>query len=126
MSEEEILADNIEVITKQGINKENLDICMIYGISGNCGKRCPKFKDRTCEEYLTTLENEYKSDELEIERLNNIIKDVLKRQKEALKYIGNFLSMDDRYKHGNGNDQMKIVRNILNKHNEELKGVGKE
>ena len=62
----------------------------------------------------------------EIERLNNILKDVLKRQNEALKYIGNFLSMDDRYKNGNGNDQMKIVRNILNKHNKELKGVDKE
>lgn len=84
--------------------------------------------ERLKEDYII-LQNA--SDEVEeekdkeIERLNNILKDVLRRQNEALKYIGNFLSMDDRYKHGNGNDQMKTVRNILNKHNEELKGVDK-
>ena len=59
-------------------------------------------------------------------RLNNIIKNLLKRQNEALKYINNFLAMDDRYKHGNGNDELELVRRILNKHNKELKGSDKE
>ena len=58
----------------------------------------------------------------EIERLNNIINDLLKRQNEALNYISNFLSMDNRYKHGNGNDELELVRRILNKHNQEPKG----
>lgn len=62
---------------------------------------------------------------LEIERLNNIINDLLNRQNEALKYISNFLSMDNRYKHGNGNDELELVRRILNKHNGELKGSDK-
>ena len=62
----------------------------------------------------------------EIERLNNIIDDLLKRQNEALNYISNFLSMDNRYKHGNGNDELELVRRILNKHNQELKGSDKE
>ena len=58
----------------------------------------------------------------EIERLNNIINDLLKRQNEALNYISNFLSMDNRYKHGNGNDELELVRRILNKHNQEPNG----
>lgn len=58
----------------------------------------------------------------EIERLNNIINDLLKRQNEALNYISNFLSMDNRYKHGNGNNELELVRRILNKHNQEPKG----
>ena len=62
----------------------------------------------------------------EIERLNNIINELLKRQNEALNYISNFLSMDNRYKHGNGNDELELVRRILNKHNQELKGSDKE
>ena len=64
--------------------------------------------------------------EQEIERLNNIINDLLKRQNEALNYISNFLSMDNRYKHGNGNDELELVRRILNKHNQELKRSDKE
>lgn len=58
----------------------------------------------------------------ERDRLNNIINDLLKRQNEALNYISNFLSMDNRYKHGNGNDELELVRRILNKHNQEPKG----
>ena len=58
----------------------------------------------------------------EIERLNNIINDLLKRQNEALRYIGNHLSLDSRYKHGNGDKELTLVKNILNKHIKELKG----
>ena len=62
----------------------------------------------------------------EIERLNNIINDLLNRQNEALRYIGNHLSLDSRYKHGNGDKELTLVKNILNKHIKELKGVDKE
>ena len=58
----------------------------------------------------------------EIERLNNIINDLLNRQNEALRYIGNHLSLDSRYKHGNGDKELTLVKNILNKHIKELKG----
>ena len=74
-------------------------------------------------DYADMTEEEYKK---EIERLNNIIEDLLKRQNEALKYINNFLAMNDRYKYGNGNDELELVRRILNKHNKELKGSDKE
>ena len=75
-----------------------------------------------CRELEETIENTLK----EIERLNNIINELLKRQNEALNYISNFLSMDNRYKHGNGNDELELVRRILNKHNQEPKGSDKE
>ena len=73
---------------------------------------------------ILTLELEEK--DKEIERLNNIINDLLKRQNEALRYIGNHLSLDSRYKHGNGDKELTLVKNILNKHIKELKGVDKE
>lgn len=62
----------------------------------------------------------------ENKRLNNIINDLLNRQNEALRYIGNHLSLDSRYKHGNGDKELALVKNILNKHIKELKGVDKE
>lgn len=67
-----------------------------------------------------------KQQEKEIERLNNIINDLLDRQNEALRYIGNHLSLDSRYKHGNGDEELILVRKILNKHIKELKGVDKQ
>ena len=62
----------------------------------------------------------------EIERLNNIINNLLDRQNEALRYIKNHLSLDSRYKHGNGDEELILVRKILNKHIKELKGEDKE
>ena len=60
--------------------------------------------------------NIMKEQQQEIERLNNIINDLLDRQNEALRYIGNHLSLDSRYKHGNGDEELILVRKILNKH----------
>ena len=76
---------------------------------------------------MIKIENGYKwilveetDKDKEIERLNNIIKDLLDRQNEALRYIGNHLSLDSRYKHGNGDEELILVRKILNKHIKEL------
>lgn len=79
---------------------------------------------KACEDNRK-LEVEIEEKGKEIERLDNIINDLLKRQNEALNYISNFLSMDNRYKHGNGNDELELVRRILNKHNQEPKGSDK-
>ena len=59
MSEEQRLARNIEFLSNGKLEARNMDTCMTYGISGLCGKECPKFKDKTCEVYLDTLESEY-------------------------------------------------------------------
>lgn len=34
---------------ERNINGAMLSTCEIYGLSGNCGKMCPKYQDRTCE-----------------------------------------------------------------------------
>ena len=83
-------------------------------------------RNRHQKQQLANYKKVHEKDLKEIERLNNIINDLLKRQNEALNYISNFLSMDNRYKHGNGNDELELVRRILNKHNQELKGSDKE
>ena len=80
-------------------------------------------------EYTTGVvytEKYVKGLEQKIERLNNIINDLLDRQNKALRYIGNHLSLDSRYKHGNGDEELILVRKILNKHIKELKGSDKE
>lgn len=76
-------------------------------------------------EIMNTIINELEEKDKEIERLNNIINDLLDRQNEALRYIGNHLSLDSRYKHGNGDEELILVRKILNKHTKELKGSDK-
>ena len=48
-TEEDKLRQRIEVESKGHINGAMLDTCMTYGLSGNCGKICPKFQDGTCE-----------------------------------------------------------------------------
>ena len=46
---EDKLRKRIEVESEEHINGAMLDTCMTYGLSGNCGKICPKFQDGTCE-----------------------------------------------------------------------------
>ena len=76
---------------------------------------------KACEDNRK-LEDEIEQKDKEIARLNNIINDLLDRQNEALRYIGNHLSLDNKYKHGNGDEALILVRKILNKHIKELKG----
>lgn len=76
MSEEQKLARNIQVLSNGKLEARNLDTCMTYGISGLCGKECPKFKDKTCEVYLDTLEKEYNSLQNQLQQKEKIIKEV--------------------------------------------------
>ncbi len=76
MSEEEKLARNIQLLSNGKLEARNLDTCMTYGISGLCGKECTKFKDKTCEVYLDTLEREYNSLQNQLQQKENIIKEV--------------------------------------------------
>lgn len=132
MNKEEILANNIELLTQQAINKGNLDTCMIYGISGFCGKKCPKFEDKTCEEYLTTLENEYKSDELEIERLKDLCnkyeeehKTTFEEWKKAINIINELEKWLDKKEKLTFNSWNKGIHEVQRKL-QELKGRDKE
>lgn len=82
--------------------------------------------DGTTYESENFVDFKLKEKDKEIERLHSIINDLLDRQNEALRYIGNHLSLDSRYKHGNGDEELILVRKILNKHIKELKGSDKE
>ena len=48
-TEEDKLRCLLETYEHWNINGAMLDTCMTYGLSGNCGENCPKFKDGTCE-----------------------------------------------------------------------------
>lgn len=48
-TEEDRLRYNIEMMEDGRINGAMLSTCEIYGLSGNCGEKCPKYQDRSCE-----------------------------------------------------------------------------
>ena len=48
-TEEDKLRCLLETYEHGNINGAMLSTCEIYGLSGNCGENCPKFKDGTCE-----------------------------------------------------------------------------
>lgn len=47
-TEEDKLRNKLGSLEK-GINSAMLDTCEVYGLSGNCGKLCPKYQNKTCE-----------------------------------------------------------------------------
>lgn len=72
MNEEELLRrDNF--LMSHGNLPHDTTTCETYGLSGNCGQKCPNFKNKTCEVYVDVLERE-----------NKKLKDVIDK---AIKYI---------------------------------------
>lgn len=57
-NEEELLKHEAELMSHGNISSANLSTCETYGLSGNCGSKCPKFKNKTCEVYEEVLEKE--------------------------------------------------------------------
>lgn len=56
---EQKLGKQLRVLSKGNINDAMLDTCEIYGLSGLCGKQCPKYQDKTCEcidEFIEKIE----------------------------------------------------------------------
>ena len=47
-TEEDKLRNELGSLEKR-INSAMLDTCEVYGLSGNCGKLCPKYQNKTCE-----------------------------------------------------------------------------
>lgn len=57
MNEEELLRrDNF--LMSHGNLPYDTTTCETYGLSGNCGQKCPNFKNKTCEVYVDVLERE--------------------------------------------------------------------
>lgn len=55
MSEEEFLKRN-NYLMSHGHLPYDTTICETWGLSGNCGKNCPNFKNKTCDVYVDVLE----------------------------------------------------------------------
>lgn len=55
MSEEEVLKRN-NYLMSHGHLPYDTTTCETWGLSGNCGKNCPNFKNKTCDVYVDVLE----------------------------------------------------------------------
>ena len=55
MSEEEFLKRN-NYLMSHGHLPYDTTTCETWGLSGNCGKNCPNFKNKTCDVYVDVLE----------------------------------------------------------------------
>lgn len=55
MSEEEFLKKN-NYLMSHGHLPYDTTTCETWGLSGNCGKNCPNFKNKTCDVYVDVLE----------------------------------------------------------------------
>lgn len=79
MSEEELLKKN-NVLMSHGHLPYDTSTCETYGLSGNCGKNCPNFKNKTCDVYVDVLERINQ----ELQQQNQKYKKVIDK---AIKYI---------------------------------------
>ena len=55
MNEEELLKKNNVFLSHDKLPCD-MSTCETYGISGNCGEKCPLFKNKTCEVYNEVLQ----------------------------------------------------------------------
>ena len=71
MNEEKLLRrDNF--LMSHGNLPYDTTTCETYGLSGNCGQKCPNFKNRTCEVYVDVLErinNELQQENQELKKV---------------------------------------------------------
>ncbi len=79
MSEEELLKKN-NVLMSHGHLPYDTSTCETYGLSGNCGKKCPNFKNKTCDVYVDVLERINQ----ELQQQNQKYKEVIDK---AIEYI---------------------------------------
>lgn len=72
MTEEELLKRN-NYLMSHGHLPYDTTTCETYGLSGNCGKNCPNFKNKTCDVYADVLE-----------RINQELKEQNQKYKEVI------------------------------------------
>lgn len=91
-NEEELLKHKVQLMSFGNIPSANLSTCETYGLSGNCGEKCPKFKDKTCEVYVDTLERLYDETKQKEEKLIEYLK------KQIFLYDKDIKSQSEDYK----------------------------
>lgn len=71
MNEEKLLR-RYNFLMSHGNLPYDTTTCETYGLSGNCGQKCPNFKNRTCEVYVDVLErinNELQQENQELKKV---------------------------------------------------------
>lgn len=88
MSEEEFLKRN-NYLMSHGHLPYDTTTCETWGLSGNCGKNCPNFKNKTCDVYVDVLERinqELKKQLEELEKENLNLREYIMTNKMAIPY----------------------------------------
>lgn len=80
MSEEEFLKRN-NYLMSHGHLPYDTTTCETWGLSGNCGKNCPNFKNKTCDVYVDVLERINQ----ELQQQNQKYKEVIDKAIEWIK-----------------------------------------
>lgn len=83
MSEEELLRKN-NVLMSHGNLPCDTTTCETYGLSGNCGKNCPNFKNKTCDVYVDVLERINKELQQENQELKKQLKELEEQSSNAI------------------------------------------
>lgn len=105
MNEEELLEKNNIILSHNKLPK-GMSICENYGLSGNCGIKCPLFKNGTCEVYKDVSERI-------INNLQSKIDKVIKLCETEKKYIYDYAGRDE--KTGKLLKGNKIELDVVNK-----------
>lgn len=79
MSEEEFLKRN-NYLMSHGHLPYDTTTCETWGLSGNCGKNCPNFKNKTCDVYVDVLERVNQ----ELQQQNQKYKEVIDKAIECI------------------------------------------
>lgn len=101
MNDIELIEKNNIILSHNRLPK-GMTICENYGLSGNCGSKCPLFKNKKCEVYEDVLErinNQLQSNW-------NSLREYLKNREEVKYYITEYR----RYE--------QFINDILDKMNE--------
>lgn len=95
MNEEELLEKNNIILSHNKLPK-GMSTCENYGLSGNCGIKCPLFKNGTCEVYKDVVERIINNLQSKIDKAIDKI-----NQYELIVgyYDSNYDEYDDTYSH---------------------------
>lgn len=88
MSEEELLKRG-NYLMSHGHLPYDTTTCETYGLSGNCGKNCPNFKNKTCDVYVDVLE-----------RINQELQQQNQKYKEVIDKSIKCIDYNNRYRNG--------------------------
>lgn len=105
MSEEEFLKRN-NYLMSHGHLPYDTTTCETWGLSGNCGKNCPNFKNKTCDVYVDVLERINQ----ELQQQNQKYKDTVDKTIHLLEQFDAWLEPQDFLKIKKIEEMLKEVK----------------